>query len=174
MTALHDTGELTCPRCGTSLDGIDADVTGVFRETNQPLRTHLECPDPDCNAPLDLVIESALPDALGVDIYVEDRTRTAAISESSREMTRYAAYIRTSTARQTTGKRSQRGAILEWFAERDVTDWDEYVDTARSGADDSREAFRDLLAAVRADEYDDVASDDSIGPEVVGAAMSLV
>ena len=71
-------------------------------------------------------------------------------------MTRYAAYIRTSTTKQTTGAQSQRGAILEWFADHDVTDWDEYADAAQSGADDSREAFRELLEAVRDDRYDDV------------------
>jgi len=71
-------------------------------------------------------------------------------------MTRHAAYIRTSTTKQTTGAQSQRGAILEWFADHDVTDWDEYADAAQSGADDSREAFRELLEAVRDDRYDDV------------------
>lgn len=71
-------------------------------------------------------------------------------------MSRYAAYIRTSTAKQTTGEQSQRGAILEWFADHEVTDWDEYVDTAQSGADDSRAAFRELLNAIHSDEYDDV------------------
>ena len=71
-------------------------------------------------------------------------------------MTRYAAYIRTPTAKQTTGAESQRSAILKWFAESEVSDWDEYVDTARSGADDSREAFRNLLDAVRDDRYDDI------------------
>jgi|AntDeeMetagen681_2_1112603.scaffolds.fasta_scaffold32152_1 DNA invertase Pin-like site-specific DNA recombinase len=60
-------------------------------------------------------------------------------------MTRHAAYIRTSTTKQTTGAQSQRGAILEWFADDDVTDWDEYADAAQSGADDSHEAFRELL-----------------------------
>ena len=40
-------------------------------------------------------------------------------------MTRHTAYIRTSTTKQTTGAQSQRGAILEWFADRDVGDWDE-------------------------------------------------
>jgi len=43
-------------------------------------------------------------------------------------MTRYAAYIRTSTTRQITGAQSQRSAIVEWFADRDVADWDEYTD----------------------------------------------
>ena len=71
-------------------------------------------------------------------------------------MTRYAAYIRTSTTKQTTGAQSQRGAILEWFADRDVADWEEYADAAQSGANDSREAFRELLDAVRNDRYDDV------------------
>ena len=71
-------------------------------------------------------------------------------------MTRCAAYIRTSTTKQTTGAESQRSAILNWFAEREISDWDEHVDTARSGADDSREAFRELLEAVRDDCYDDI------------------
>lgn len=47
-------------------------------------------------------------------------------------MTRYAAYICTSTTKQTTSAQSQRGVILEWFADRAAADWDEYVDAAQS------------------------------------------
>ena len=58
--------------------------------------------------------------------------------------------------KQITGAQSQRGAILEWFLDRDAADWDEYIDAAQSGADDSREARCELLDAVLDDHYDNV------------------
>jgi DNA-directed RNA polymerase subunit RPC12/RpoP len=69
MTALHDTGELTCTRCGELLEG-DFGKVGVSTSDEQT-RTNIECPE--CGAPLQVVIESALPEALGVDIWIEDR-----------------------------------------------------------------------------------------------------
>lgn len=69
MTALHDTDDLTCPRCGASLAGITTDGSTVSEE--ERLRVPVDCPD--CDAPLDLVITSAQPDAIGVDVFVEDR-----------------------------------------------------------------------------------------------------
>lgn len=69
MTALHDAGELDCPRCGAVIEDASLeDPTGSFDEE---LRAEFDCPD--CGAPLELVIESALPEALGVDIWLEDR-----------------------------------------------------------------------------------------------------
>lgn len=72
--ALHDTDELTCPRCGELLEGDFGTVTpstsGEGAEEME-IRTPIECPA--CTAPLEIVIESALPEAIGVDIYVEDR-----------------------------------------------------------------------------------------------------
>jgi transcription elongation factor Elf1 len=69
MTALHAPGELTCPRCGASLAGITTDASTVSEE--ESIRIPVDCPD--CETPLDLVITSALPDAIGVDVFVEDR-----------------------------------------------------------------------------------------------------
>lgn len=68
--SLHDAGELTCPRCGDLLEGDFGTVETSIDEDSQ-IRTEIECPD--CGAPLDVVIESALPEAIGVDIWVEDR-----------------------------------------------------------------------------------------------------
>lgn len=67
--ALHDTDELTCPRCGASLAGITTDVSTVSEE--ERISVPVDCPG--CEAPLDLVITSAQPEALGVDVFVEDR-----------------------------------------------------------------------------------------------------
>lgn len=69
MTALHETGELTCPRCGETLEGDFGKVSA--RVENGQIRTEIECPY--CSAPLEVVVENALPDALGVDVWVEDR-----------------------------------------------------------------------------------------------------
>lgn len=66
---MHDTGELTCPRCGEQLEG-DFGTVNVSTGDEQ-IRTEIECPN--CGAPLDVVMESALPDALGMDVWVEDR-----------------------------------------------------------------------------------------------------
>lgn len=72
MTALHDTDDLTCPRCGASLAGITTDVSTVPDE--ERIRVPVACPD--CEAPLDLVITSAQPEAIGVDVFVVDRRST--------------------------------------------------------------------------------------------------
>lgn len=69
MTALHDVDELTCPRCGATLEG-DFGQVPVDVDDNQ-IRTALDCPA--CDAPLALGVESAAPEALGVDVWVEDR-----------------------------------------------------------------------------------------------------
>lgn len=70
--SLHDHGDLTCPRCGTSLpeaeaSGEDAPAT----VDDDQIRVAMECPE--FETPLTLVVENALPEAIGVDIYVEDR-----------------------------------------------------------------------------------------------------
>jgi DNA-directed RNA polymerase subunit RPC12/RpoP len=69
MTALHDTDELTCPRCGVVLEG-DFGTVNVEMSDDQ-IRTPIECPD--CDAPLEVVVEMAPSDALGVEMWVEDR-----------------------------------------------------------------------------------------------------
>jgi len=71
-------------------------------------------------------------------------------------MTRYASYVRTSTEHQESGAESQTGSIEEWFEREDVEEWEQFVDLEQSGADDSRQQFSELVAAVRADEYDHV------------------
>jgi DNA-directed RNA polymerase subunit RPC12/RpoP len=68
---LHEEDELTCPRCGEVLNGDFGTVDTKISNESDQVRTEIDCPD--CDAPLDLVIESALPDALGFDIWVEDR-----------------------------------------------------------------------------------------------------
>lgn len=74
---MHETGDLTCPRCGESIMGVsgsvDMDVAGSGGE--KQIRTHVQCPE--CDALVDIVIESALPDGIGVDVYVEDGHRKA-------------------------------------------------------------------------------------------------
>lgn len=69
MTALHDTGELTCPRCGELLEGDFGEVTADV--SDGAIRTPFDCPE--CDAPLVLVVENAFPEAIGVDVWVEDR-----------------------------------------------------------------------------------------------------
>jgi predicted nucleic acid-binding Zn ribbon protein len=69
MTLLHDTGELTCPRCGTVLKG-DFGTVPVDTSKDQ-IRIEIDCPE--CSAPLVALMEMALPEALGVDMWVEDR-----------------------------------------------------------------------------------------------------
>jgi transcription initiation factor IIE alpha subunit len=60
MTALHDTGELTCPRCSVTFEDVTLDApTGSYDEQ---VRSEFDCPD--CDAPLVLVIESAECDGL--------------------------------------------------------------------------------------------------------------
>jgi len=71
-------------------------------------------------------------------------------------MTRYASYVRTSTEHQESGAESQTGSIEEWFEREGVDEWDQFVDLEQSGADDSRQQFSELVAAVRDDEYDHV------------------
>ena len=66
MTALHDTGDLTCPRCSTTLTDFKGELGGdVSRPTGQ-IRVDIECPS--CDAPLAVLIESAAPKAIGVDV----------------------------------------------------------------------------------------------------------
>lgn len=69
MTALHETGALPCPRCRASLAGNTTDVSAVPEE--ERLRIPVDCPD--CEAPLDLVLPAAQSEAIGVDVFVEDR-----------------------------------------------------------------------------------------------------
>jgi len=63
--------DATCPRCGSSLaDRLDG-VAVATDAGDDSVRVPVDCHD--CDAPLTLVVESALPDALGVDVYVKDR-----------------------------------------------------------------------------------------------------
>lgn len=71
MAALHDTGDPTCPRCGTSLADLEGTVKAESTPPDEQLQVDIHCPA--CEAPLALIVESALPDALGVDVWVEDR-----------------------------------------------------------------------------------------------------
>ena len=66
---MHETDELTCPRCGETLEGDFGEV--AVSTGDEQIRTEIECPN--CGAPLDIVMESALPEALGMDVWVEDR-----------------------------------------------------------------------------------------------------
>lgn len=71
MTALHNTGDLSCPRCGVSLTDLKGELGADAGGSNDQIRVHLECPS--CDAPLAVLIESAAPEALGVDVWIEDR-----------------------------------------------------------------------------------------------------
>lgn len=71
MTALHDTSELSCPRCGASLADLEEEVRAPVSGTDDQIRIGVECSS--CTAPLELVRETALPEAIGVDVWVEDR-----------------------------------------------------------------------------------------------------
>lgn len=70
----------------------------------------------------------------------------------------WAYYVRTSTAKQDSGQASQLESVTEWLRDRDVdpSDADAYVDADRSGSDDSREGFVDLVDAVEQGEYTDI------------------
>lgn len=74
---MHETGELTCPRCGELLEGdfgtVEVSTSGKMSDDPEGMmfRTEIECPH--CGAPLAAVVESALPEALGVNVWVEDR-----------------------------------------------------------------------------------------------------
>lgn len=69
MGFLHETGELTCPRCGVTLEGDFGQVRTTVDDGT--IRTHIDCFD--CSAPLDVCVEMAPDGALGVDVWVEDR-----------------------------------------------------------------------------------------------------
>lgn len=71
MTALHDTGDLTCPRCGASLAEAKSKLAAEVREPNGQIRIDEECPS--CDAPLAVIVASAAPEAIGVNVWVEDR-----------------------------------------------------------------------------------------------------
>ncbi len=66
---LHDHGGLTCPRCGVSIEDFETTVSPDTSGDN--VRIPVSCPN--CDAPLAIVIESAAPDALGLDVWSEDR-----------------------------------------------------------------------------------------------------
>jgi uncharacterized protein (UPF0212 family) len=66
--SLHDVGDLTCPRCGESLEQhLGGEISA---SVDEKIRVAVDCPS--CDAPIDIVIESALPDAVGLDVYVEE------------------------------------------------------------------------------------------------------
>ena len=71
VTALHDTGALTCPRCGVSLTDLRGELGADDSGPTEQIRVDMECPS--CDAPLAVLIESAAPEAIGVDVWVEDR-----------------------------------------------------------------------------------------------------
>jgi transcription initiation factor IIE alpha subunit len=60
---------LRCPDCGELLEG-DAGEVPVSVEDGV-IRVPFDCPE--CDAPLAITVESALPEALGVDLTVERR-----------------------------------------------------------------------------------------------------
>ena len=65
--SLHDTDEATCPRCGDVLEG---DFGPTTPEVGTEVRIPLECSG--CEAPLEVVMSSA-EDAIGLEVWVEDR-----------------------------------------------------------------------------------------------------
>lgn len=72
--ALHDTGDLTCPRCGSSLtDAVDGEVSAAVDADDGDGRIRVAAECPACDAPIEILVESAMPDALGLDVWVEDR-----------------------------------------------------------------------------------------------------
>jgi predicted RNA-binding Zn-ribbon protein involved in translation (DUF1610 family) len=60
---------LRCPNCGEALEG-DAGEVPVSIE-DEVIRVPFDCPE--CDAPLTITVESALPEAIGVDLSVERR-----------------------------------------------------------------------------------------------------
>lgn len=60
---------LRCPDCGELLEG-DAGEVPVSVEDGE-IRVPFDCPA--CDAPLTITVESALPEALGVDVTVDRR-----------------------------------------------------------------------------------------------------
>lgn len=60
---------LRCPDCGEHLEG-DAGEVPVSVEDGV-ICVAVDCPD--CGAPLTITVESALPEALGVDLSVDRR-----------------------------------------------------------------------------------------------------
>lgn len=69
---LHDTGELTCPRCGVTFEDVALDVTtGSYDEQG---RSEFDCSD--CDAPLVLVVKSAPPMRSVSIMWVENRHLT--------------------------------------------------------------------------------------------------
>lgn len=69
VTVSGPTEEVTCPRCGATLTGFTATVEPDV--SDDQVRTPIS--RPDCETPLVVIAELALPDALGVDVWVEDR-----------------------------------------------------------------------------------------------------
>lgn len=67
-------------------------------------------------------------------------------------------YVRTSTDKQESGSKSQKGAIEDWFDDHnlDINEADAYVDLEQSGRDQTREQFLELVEAVERGEYTDV------------------
>lgn len=68
--------DLTCPRCGVSLDGLDEESSVAVGEEKRRIRAHVRCENPDCTAPLDIVLEVSESDAHDVGVCVEDGHRT--------------------------------------------------------------------------------------------------
>lgn len=60
---------LRCPTCDEVLEGDFGEVPTAVEDGE--IRVAFDCPA--CGAPLEIVVESALPDALGVDLTVERR-----------------------------------------------------------------------------------------------------
>lgn len=80
------------------------------------------------------------------------------MSSETTESESWAYYVRTSTGKQETGERSQLESVAKWLRDRgvDPRQVDEYVDRDRSGSDDSREGFNELVGAVGRGRYTDI------------------
>lgn len=76
--ALDGVADLTCPRCGVSLDGLDEKSPVAVDEEKRRIRAHVRCENPDCTAPLDIVLEVSDSDAHDVGVRIEDGHRNAA------------------------------------------------------------------------------------------------
>ena len=66
---MSDDELLRCPDCGEALEG-DAGEVPVSIE-DEVIRVPFDCPE--CEARLAISVESALPEAIGVDVSVERR-----------------------------------------------------------------------------------------------------
>jgi hypothetical protein len=71
MSASDDSEPLRCPECEELLEGRLGDVPGAVED--ETITVAFDCPE--CGADLELLLESALPEALGIDIEVRPADR---------------------------------------------------------------------------------------------------